>query len=223
MTNDETWFCHSCKRPVGSAQRSNVCRHETRDTRWDHSACRSCSAVKTDSGWGIASNEWFTSLEEARFYRDNGRLPDAVAARTPAECVGQRRDELAAGAFYKTRGDRYNLPSIVGPLEHADDGDAPWQAKIYDQVWKWGYDGLANADGSPHNRDLVERVYRPTQAEYQSQNITRVDVHLGSMLDEWDRLSNDERGQARGLFPSLVGRLEKLGFSEYRVETCSSI
>jgi len=73
-----------------------------------------------------------------------------------------RRDEIVAGAFYKTRGDQRNLPHIVGPLEHdRDDGDAPWKARVYDQVWKWGYDGLANADGSPHNRDLVERVYRP--------------------------------------------------------------
>jgi hypothetical protein len=74
--------------------------------------------------------------------------------------LAARRDEIAAGAFYKTRGDRHNLPHIVGPLEH--DGEAPWQARVHDQVWKWGYDGLANADGSPHNRDLVERVYRPS-------------------------------------------------------------
>lgn len=75
-----------------------------------------------------------------------------------------RRDEIVAGAFYKTRGDKHNLSHIVGPLEHADDGDAPWRADVYGNIWKWGYDGLANADGTPHNRDLVERVYRPSIA-----------------------------------------------------------
>jgi hypothetical protein len=91
-------------------------------------------------------------------------LPTAQDVRgiLPRSSADSRRDEIAAGAFYKTRGDKNNLPHIVGPLEHdLNDGDAPWKARVYDQVWKWGYDGLANADGSPHNRDLVERVYRP--------------------------------------------------------------
>jgi hypothetical protein len=35
--------------------------------------------------------------------------------------LATRRDEIAAGAFFKTRGDKNNLPHIVGPLEHADD------------------------------------------------------------------------------------------------------
>jgi hypothetical protein len=91
---------------------------------------------------------------------DGTTLTQPAAQSGPAS----RRDEIVAGAFYKTRGDNHNLPHIVGPLEHADDGDAPWSAAVHGQTWKWGYDGLTNANGSPHNRDLVERVYRPSVA-----------------------------------------------------------
>lgn len=45
-------------------------------TGYDHVKCCNCHMIQTDSGWGIASSKWFKSLDEARFYQKNGRLPE---------------------------------------------------------------------------------------------------------------------------------------------------
>jgi hypothetical protein len=34
--------------------------------------------------------------------------------------------------------------------------------------------------------------------------------YLGPMLDDWDRLSNDEKGQVRAIAPLFVAKLEDL-------------
>jgi hypothetical protein len=57
------------------------CKHASTRAHWDHVTCTDCYAVRVDSGWGVASGNWFPSLEVARFYKQHGRLPDAIQAR----------------------------------------------------------------------------------------------------------------------------------------------
>lgn len=45
---------------------------------YDHSYCRKCGEIRTDSGWGIASRMIFKNLSEAEFYKKNGRLPEGI-------------------------------------------------------------------------------------------------------------------------------------------------
>ena len=45
-------------------------------TGYDHIKCCNCHMIQTDNGWGIASRKWFKSVDEARFYQKNGRLPE---------------------------------------------------------------------------------------------------------------------------------------------------
>lgn len=95
------------------------------------------------------------------------------AAREAAEAIGcdyqelYVRDgspnvELAAGLFYKTRGDKHNLPQIIGPLERTEDDAWPWLAIVCGQPWLWSPTGRAasipGGERGPHNRDLVENV-----------------------------------------------------------------
>lgn len=55
---------------------NNGCPHNDVTVGWDYSTCRKCGSVRTDSQWGIASLKWFESLEDARFYQENGRIPE---------------------------------------------------------------------------------------------------------------------------------------------------
>jgi len=56
------------------------CEHENTKPSYEYVTCNDCGAIKTDSdrSWGIAKNKWFESLDIANFYKNNGRLPDAV-------------------------------------------------------------------------------------------------------------------------------------------------
>lgn len=66
---------------------SDGCKCEgERIVRWDHTCCGKCGSVRTDVGasWGIAKQKWFASFDEAKFYRDHGRLPEA------SRCSGDR-------------------------------------------------------------------------------------------------------------------------------------
>lgn len=56
------------------------CDHKERKPTWDHVYCLGCGHVWLDGGreWGIAARKDFNSMAEAEFYRDNGRLPEAV-------------------------------------------------------------------------------------------------------------------------------------------------
>jgi len=77
----------------------------------------------------------------------NQRQASATRRNDPAYfrlSADSRRDEIVAGAFYKTRGDKNNLPHIVGPLNTMTMGISA-EGRVYDR-WKWGYDGLANAE-----------------------------------------------------------------------------
>lgn len=52
------------------------CNHHHGTTaNMKYSRCNNCGMILTDSGWGIASNMWFNSEDEAEFYKRNGRLP----------------------------------------------------------------------------------------------------------------------------------------------------
>ncbi|TQV76657.1 hypothetical protein FLL45_01475 [Aliikangiella marina] len=53
-----------------------ICNHQDISHLWDHVKCKHCGSVRTDSGWGLAKNQWFDSLEHAKFYQENGRLPE---------------------------------------------------------------------------------------------------------------------------------------------------
>lgn len=55
-----------------------ACKHIGTVPYFDHVRCKSCPAVKTDSQWGIAKNRWFDSLDIAKFYQKNGRMPEAA-------------------------------------------------------------------------------------------------------------------------------------------------
>lgn len=63
------------------------CRHKHCNPEYDHVVCADCGAVHTDGEWGVASRMWFKSLSEAKFYKENGRLPHAIRALAakPAE------------------------------------------------------------------------------------------------------------------------------------------
>jgi hypothetical protein len=55
---------------VESKKGGEVCRHDAGTTAsFDHVTCNKCGHVKTDSGWGVAANRWFPSLDHARHYR----------------------------------------------------------------------------------------------------------------------------------------------------------
>ncbi len=101
---------------------------------------------------------------------------DEEAARDAADNIGAEyqglyvRDgsplsaglELIAGLFYKTRGNKHNLPLIIGPLEKTEDSQWPWLAIVSGQPWLWDAQGNAGSipvgERGPHNRDLVENV-----------------------------------------------------------------
>jgi|GEM_PF-1466767 len=50
------------------------CEHEY-VTGYDHGTCKKCGWIFTDGGWGIAKRMWFKSLDDAKFYKQHGRLP----------------------------------------------------------------------------------------------------------------------------------------------------
>lgn len=54
------------------------CKHDDNNYHWKHVQCKVCGQVYTDSGddWGIAKNKTFNSLDEAEFYKTNGKLPE---------------------------------------------------------------------------------------------------------------------------------------------------
>ena len=54
------------------------CEHADMITNWDHNQCKSCGYIRTDSGFGCASNKWFPNIEDAKFYEKNGFLPSGV-------------------------------------------------------------------------------------------------------------------------------------------------
>jgi hypothetical protein len=65
-----------------------ACEHKgERTTHWDYIRCSDCGAVKTDSGWGIAKNQWFKDKDEAEFYKKTGARPAAPtsASAQPAD------------------------------------------------------------------------------------------------------------------------------------------
>jgi hypothetical protein len=78
--------------PVAAHQQAAApCKHAKCTAYYAHIECLDCGHVKTDSGWGIASNQWFKSEEEAKFYRFNGRLPQVESV---AQLDGGQREEL---------------------------------------------------------------------------------------------------------------------------------
>jgi len=50
------------------------CEHEY-VVRYDHGTCKKCGWIFTDGGWGTAKRMWFKSLDDAKFYKQHGRLP----------------------------------------------------------------------------------------------------------------------------------------------------
>lgn len=57
----------------------NACQHKSGTTpHYDHVTCNDCGGIRTDGSWGIASNKWFKSEDEAKFYKTNGRYPEGV-------------------------------------------------------------------------------------------------------------------------------------------------
>jgi hypothetical protein len=65
-------------KPAGGKPDLVSCQHKSGTTaHWKYVTCHDCGSVKTDGGWGIASNKWFKSEAEADFFRINGRYPDA--------------------------------------------------------------------------------------------------------------------------------------------------
>ena len=57
-----------------------MCQHENGHPSYDLWHCDDCGAVKTGSGWGVASYRYFNGRAEAEFYRQNGRLPEPLAS-----------------------------------------------------------------------------------------------------------------------------------------------
>lgn len=59
----------------------DLCQHEW-VARWDHLECKICQAVEIGNSpgerddYGIAAGKTFASMEEAMFYKINGRLPE---------------------------------------------------------------------------------------------------------------------------------------------------
>lgn len=65
----------------GIVMSKEVCKHQGDGyPSYDHYVCSECGSIKTDShsSWGIAKNTWFKSVDEARFYKKHGRLPEKV-------------------------------------------------------------------------------------------------------------------------------------------------
>jgi hypothetical protein len=101
---------------AGPSMEPVACGHETR-ARWDHVYCVRCGSVMPGAHeeWGIAKNRWFSSLDEATFYRDHGRLPSVYPAPVAAISAGDVAEtrvtpEMLADAFQMDRvGGRYYL------------------------------------------------------------------------------------------------------------------
>ncbi|HEY1034613.1 MAG TPA: hypothetical protein VGE09_06500 [Pseudoxanthomonas sp.] len=56
-----------------------ACTHEkSGSVHYGYVRCDDCGYVRTDSGWGCASNRWFEDLAAARFYKRHGRLPEVA-------------------------------------------------------------------------------------------------------------------------------------------------
>jgi|SRR5579864_719363 len=95
------------------------------------------------------------------YHWDSASFPDDVAKALWREHEG-KNVEFAAGLFFKTRGDKHNLPQIIGPLEQTEDTEWPWLAIVCGQPWLWSATGVAGSiplgERGPHARDLVENV-----------------------------------------------------------------
>lgn len=66
----------------GNHSSTETCKHNNGSTPigYDESRCNDCGMISVGGSWGIASRMWFRNLEEAKFYRDNGRLPEKPVA-----------------------------------------------------------------------------------------------------------------------------------------------
>jgi len=54
------------------------CKHDgDYFTRREYIECI-CGAIKTDNLWGLASNNWFKSVEEAEYYQKHGKYPEPI-------------------------------------------------------------------------------------------------------------------------------------------------
>jgi hypothetical protein len=53
------------------------CAHRNTAPSWDYVTCKDCGSIKIGNhrDWGIAAGKWYSSLSEAEFYREHGRLP----------------------------------------------------------------------------------------------------------------------------------------------------
>ncbi|AUR97665.1 hypothetical protein NVP1243O_42 [Vibrio phage 1.243.O._10N.261.54.B5] len=61
---------------ITKEKETNGCDHSGGyQSKYDHGVCLDCGYISTDSGWGIASNKWFKSVSDAKFYQENGFIP----------------------------------------------------------------------------------------------------------------------------------------------------
>ena len=55
------------------------CEHSDVKPNWDYVTCTQCGHIKTGNhadAWGIAKGQWFKNVEEAKFYKQHGRIPE---------------------------------------------------------------------------------------------------------------------------------------------------
>lgn len=68
-------------RLAGTAKATITCNHEFL-AKWDHSKCVKCGVIYIGNSksnredWGVAAGKTFKNMEEAKFYKNNGRLPE---------------------------------------------------------------------------------------------------------------------------------------------------
>jgi hypothetical protein len=63
---------------LGGSASAACCAHENTRASHDYVGCLDCGAIKVDSGWGVAAGLWFKDREQAKFYKQNGRLPEPL-------------------------------------------------------------------------------------------------------------------------------------------------
>lgn len=84
---------------------------------YTHVNCTLCGAIGTDTGWGIASQAWFDDVTTAKFYQQNGRIPDKP---TVHKHEPQQSGRIAI--VQDTRG-RWFVRSVASSTEDATAGE----------------------------------------------------------------------------------------------------
>lgn len=70
-------------------------RHgETIHIGYDEMRCKACGWILVGGSWGVASRRWFSTLDDAKFFKAHGRRVNDVSDESAALC-GKKDQEAA--------------------------------------------------------------------------------------------------------------------------------